>query len=153
MTVSNVTELLAAGRWSIAQGHSPAGASIIRFREPVLAPDQTTGYHRCLRIVWPYAPEGSGALPDPTTTEALETFEDRLVDALEDNATAVLTAVLTLDGARQWVFYTGDAKACGARINGMPQERDPYPIELDVFTDAEWSYLRDQILASVARDA
>jgi len=103
--------------------------------------------------VWAYADEGSGALPDTTTGETLETFENRLVAALEKDAVAVLTAVLTFDGARQWVFYTPDASACGARINAMPQEQDPYPIELDVFTDTDWQYLREQILASVARDA
>jgi hypothetical protein len=83
----------------------------------------------------------------------MEVFENRLVPALEGDALAALVAVLTFDGARQWVFYTSDVKACGGRLEAMPQERDPYPIELDAFADPEWGYLRDQILAGVPREA
>jgi len=153
MTLSTPRELIGADRWAIAEGEGPAGRSITRYREPVLGPDQTAGYPRCLRIVWGYADEGSGALPDSDTTNLLQAFEDRLVAALENDAHAVLTAVLTYDGARQWVFYTADVSTCGARIDTMPQEQDPYPIELDAFDDPEWRYLRDEILATVARDA
>jgi hypothetical protein len=153
MTPSNPKEVLAADRWAMAEGDAAAGPSIIRYREPVLGPEQTEGYPRCLRIVWGYAAEGSGAMPSADTTAALQAFEDRVVDALEQDALAVLTAVLTFDGARQWVFYTADVPACGQRIEALPQERDPYPIELDAFDDPGWHYLRDEILASVARDA
>ena len=56
----------------------------------------------------------------------MRVFEDRLCDAWEHDAIAVLTAVLTFDGARQWVFYTADTEQCGSRLNAMPQEQERY---------------------------
>ena len=152
MTVSSVLDLLAADRWTMADVVGPT-SGVLRYREPVLTSTQVAGYPQCLRILWGYEAEGSGALPDPQAGVALEAFEDLLVNALEHDALAVLTAVVTLDGARQWVFYTDDARSCGGRISAMPQQKDPYPIELDTFSDPEWAYLRDQVLAIVGRDA
>jgi len=153
MTVSTPRDLISADHWAIAETTAPARLGMIRFRTPVLGPGQVTEYPRCLRILWGYADEGTGALPDGPTTDRLQTFENRVVDALEQGAVAVLTAVLTFDGARQWVFYTADVATCGARIDAMPQEAEPYPIEIDVFSDAEWRYLRDEVLATVPLDA
>ena len=76
-------------------------------------------------------------------------FEDLMCDALETDFLAALTAILTFDGARQWVWYTDDVAACAMRINKMPQEKDRYPIELDTFEDPKWDYLRERVLKSV----
>ena len=142
-------QLLEADRWELAEGTGPSGPATLRYRIPVLSSEQTASYDRCLRIVWTYADEGSGLLPDPDTVVQLEQFENHLCEALEQDALAVLAAVLTLDGARQWVLYTTDTHSCGERINGMPQRREPYPIELDSFMDPGWAYLRDDTLSVV----
>ena len=60
----------------------------------------------------------------------MEAFENRFCQAVEHDAHAVLAAVLTFDGARQWVIYTSDVQECGARLEAMPQEPEPYPLEL-----------------------
>jgi Family of unknown function (DUF695) len=152
MSASTPRDLISWDHWAIAETAAPPRLGIIRFRTPVLGSDQVKGYPRCLRILWAYADEGSGALPDDPTTQRLQTFENRLVEALERDAVAVLTAVLTFDGARQWVFYTADGNRCAARIEELPREQDPYPIDIDVFDDPEWRYLRDEILATVPYD-
>ena len=79
----------------------------------------------------------------------MEEFEARVCPVLEHDAHAVLVAILTFDGARQWVFYTRDVPECGKRINAMPQNQERYPIELDAFDDPAWGYLRDAILQRV----
>ena len=146
---TRVEQLLQADQWDLAEATGSIGTATLRYRVPVLLAGEAADYDRCLRIVWIYAEEGSGALPDQEALVALEDFENRLCDALESDALGVLTAVLTLDGARQWVFYTADLKACSARLNDMPQREEPYPIELDSFPDQDWSYLREDILAIV----
>ncbi len=153
MTESTPQDLISADRWAIAESEAPPRKGIIRFRTPVLSPHQVKGYPTCLRVLWAYASEGSGTLPDEPTSLQLQAFENRLVDAFEQDAVAVLTAVLTFDGARRWVFYTADIVACGTRIECMPQESEPYPIEIDMFNDPEWRYLRDEVLATVPRGA
>jgi hypothetical protein len=146
MTIASVRELIEQDHWTGVAGQVPERHYLLRYREPVLQPLEVAEYPRCLRVVWAYDAVGSGTLPDERVSGDMRTFEDRLSASLEHDAVAVLTAVLTFDGARQWVFYTDDVQACGARLNSMPQESEPYPIELDVFDDPAWQYLRGQIL-------
>jgi hypothetical protein len=47
------------------------------------------------------------------------------------------------------VFYTRDVRECGKRLEAMPQETEPYPLELTTEDDPEWRYLRDEILKQV----
>ncbi len=105
-----------------------------------------------LKIVWPYAAENSGAMPATDDSELMAEFENRFCDAVEHDATAILTAVLTFDGARQWVFYTRDVQECGERLNTMPQNDEPYPLELTTEPDPDWRYLREEILTLVPDD-
>ena len=91
-------------------------------------------------------------MPSPDDSEQMAEFENRFCDAVERDATAILTAVLTFDGARQWVFYTGDVQECGERLANMPQRDEPYPLELATEEDPGWQYLREQILKVVPKD-
>jgi len=144
-----VTRILNADRWVLARGELDVGPYLLRFREGLSSVADTSGYTRLLTIVWPYDDEGSGTLPSPSDLAALEQFEDGLCNAFEQDGHAIVTAVLTLDGARQWVVYADDISGCGHRIASMPQNEDPYPIELHARDDPEWTYLRDQILSVV----
>src|SRR5262245_52167487 len=114
------------------------GPALIRYRTPVLGGTKVPGYPWRLVILWPYADEGIGALPSRKAMKQMETFEDRLCEAWESDAHAVLVAVLTFDGARQWVFYTKDVGECSERLEAMPQEKRPYPIELEACKDPKW---------------
>ena len=115
-------------------------------RDPIPADDEIDGYEHLLRVVWTYAEEGSGALPDDGEETDMQEFDDRLCAAWEADGLAILVAVLTFDGARQWVFYTPSPAECGNRLEAMPQEDEPYPIVLDANEDPDWSYLHDTLL-------
>jgi hypothetical protein len=149
----NVSAVLAADRWALAKAKAEAGPLVLRYRTPILGPDNVEGYHRVLRILWPYEAEDSGAMPSTSESAEMGQFEDRLCGVLEVDAHAFLAAVLTFDGARQWVFYTADVGECGRRLEGMPQNAERYPIEIDAFDDPTWQYLRTQILKRVPMDA
>jgi len=123
-----------------------------RWRLPVLGPPDVGGYDRVLKVVWIYADENRGEMPSDTLSEQMETFEDRLCEAWENDGHAYLSAVLTFDGARQWVFYTGDVQECGRRLHEMPQEEERYPIELTTEADPEWTWLRQHILKRFLKD-
>lgn len=143
----NVVErFLKHDRWAGASGEREAGPFILRFRTPVLESDETGVHANQLLVVWAYAEEGTGALPSSEDQERMSAFEERLCEAWEGDGLAVLTAVLTFDGARQWVFYASDVGECGKRLNDMPLEAEPYPIKLTTEPDPGWDYLREQIL-------
>jgi Family of unknown function (DUF695) len=145
----SVPQLIANDQWAGAEVHADGGLALIRFRTPVLGGSEMPGYPNLLTVVWAYDEEGSGALPDSMLSEEMATFENRICDAFEADNHAVLVAVLTFDGARQWVFYTGDVAECGDRLSRMPHDDGPYPIELNTREDAKWEYLRNEILASI----
>ena len=92
-------------------------------------------------------------MPDAIETAAMQTFEDRLCVALERDEHAILAAVLTFDGARQWMIYTPDVGECGYRLEAMPQENDPYPVEIDAFDDPKWDYVTKKIIKVATHDA
>lgn len=147
---NRVPDLLKKDCWAFAEIPTESGVALIRYRTPVLYGQDAQGYGHVLKIVWAYAPEGSGAMPTRELSALMEVFENRFCPAVEHDAHAVLTAVLTFDGARQWVFYTGDVQECGARLEAIPQETEPYPLELTTEEDPEWRYLHDHIMKQVA---
>ena len=143
--------LLSRDVWDIAEVQTDFGVALIRYRTPVLRGRRVEGYERVLKIVWTFAEEGAGHLPSNASSEQMKVFENRFCRAVEHDGHAVLTAVLTFDGARQWVFYTGDVGECGARLEAMPQEAEPYPLELTAGEDPGWRYLSEEILQQVPR--
>lgn len=149
MAPNKVVEVLHSDRWTGVHGQNDIGPFMLRYRTPVLAPPHIIGYGRVLKIVWPYADENTGSMPSSGDSDQMTEFENRFCEAVEQDATAILTAVLTFDGARQWVFYTDDVQECGERLSNMPQNDEPYPLELTTEQDPRWEYLREQILKGV----
>jgi hypothetical protein len=86
-------------------------------------------------------------MPTPEESEQMADFENRFCESVEHEATAILAAVLTFDGARQWVFYTRDVQKCGERLNSS----EPYPLELTAEQDPEWAYLREKVLKACSK--
>lgn len=152
MAQNKVIEVLRKDRWTGVEGKNDIGPFLLRYRTPVLAPPDTKGYGRVLKIVWPYTDENTGAMPSDEDSEQMAEFENRFCEAVERDATAILTAVLTFDGARQWVFYTGSVQECGERLNNMPQNDEAYPLELTTEQDPDWRYLREEILKVVPKE-
>lgn len=72
--------------------------------------------------------------------ERLEVFENRLVEAVEQDQHSLLSVVLTTNRQREFVFHTADVSGFLARLTNMPQERTRYPIKLQRFDDLDWEY-------------
>ena len=79
--------------------------------------------------------------------EKLHSFENRLVDAVELDESAVLAAVLTGRNEREFVFFAKEPKDFVRRLTEMPQEKDRYPIQIRLNQDPSWSYF-DGIIPS-----
>lgn len=89
-------------------------------------------------------------MPAPSDMQEMSRFEDFLTASVEQDGLAVLTAILTFDGARQWVYYTRDIQQFAERLSAIPDfYGDPYPLEISTQEDPIWSYLREQILGPV----
>jgi hypothetical protein len=124
--------------WSVFETEIDELPAFVRFRSD--AGSLVKGnYPTSFRVVWEYAADDEYQLPSDDELERLDDFEEHLGQALEDDGHAVLVFVMTNDGLRQWLFYTKDLGETTRRINAMPQEHDPYPIELTSAPDPQWS--------------
>lgn len=132
-------------RWSQAAGTHDDVPFLFRFREELRVVTDFTGYLRLLIVSWTYTHDDCSGIPDEEELNELQDFENHLVESFEHDFLAVLAAVLTERGTRQWLFYTSDTVECQHRLNAMPQKAQRYPIELIAKTDAGWSCFRDKI--------
>jgi hypothetical protein len=131
--------------WSQVAGKHDDAPFMFRFREGFCDMTDFTGYPRLLTITWAYTHDGSSGIPGKEELSQMQDFENHLVDAFEHDFLAVLAAVLTERGTRQWLFYTSDMAECQLRLNAMPQKTERYPIELVAETDAGWGFFHDKI--------
>lgn len=132
-------------RWSQVTGTHDDDPFMFRFREELGYVTDFTDYSRLITISWTYTHDGCSGIPDQDELSELQDFENHLVESFEHDFLAVLAAVLTERGTRQWLFYTPDMAECQRRLNAIPQKVERYPIEVAAETDADWSYFHDKI--------
>jgi hypothetical protein len=149
----SVLDLIKGDQSRVVEIESEAGLALIRFRVPVLGGFAVAGYDHMLVVLWAYGDPDQGLLPTPETASEMLAFEDHICNLLELDAHAVLVAVLTLDGARQWVFYTGDVHECISRLKSLPRPEEANQIEIGSREDPEWQYLRQEILGNIDYDS
>lgn len=125
--------------WSIAEGIYEGRPLYIRFRNFPSAFTRTS-YPQRINIFWTMTEVGSEGLPLEFEFERLETFENRLVEAVEQDQHSLLSVVLTTNGQREFVFHTADVNGFLSRLTNLPQEASRSPIELHRFDDINWAY-------------
>ena len=76
---------------------------------------------------------------------AIEVFEDRLLQAVEHDRHSILVCVITSNGQREYIFYTGDVEGFRDRLTDMPQEEERYPIEIHRYDDQGWCHFESLI--------
>lgn len=84
-------------------------------------------------------PDENG-FPSPDEAKCLETFENRLIAAVEHDESAWLVAVVTGRAEREFVFYLQHPQRFLQHLTDMPQEHDRYPMEIHCQEDPDWSY-------------
>ena len=145
-----IAQIVESDRWSVAEGTHAEKPLLVRFREGFQSKPDVSAYPYLVRVVWSYDADASG-MPDALQSDSMSLFEDRLITAVEPNYTAVLTAVITNAGQREWLFYTSSVPEFGRLLTEMPQEKERYPIDIASESDPEWAALHEDILGGVAR--
>lgn len=144
-----IAQIIKNDQWIAADGTHNGKPLLIRFRSELRKNPDLSQYPNLIKITWNFETNSTG-MPDSAASANMEAFEDRLITAVEPSQAAVLTAVITNDGARVWIFYTSNVGQFGHLLTEMPQEPEPYPIFLSTERDPEWSTLYDGILAGTS---
>jgi len=130
--------------WAIAEGHTGEYPYQVRFRKLPRTFD-CSGHTKRLNVFWSMASSSNKGMATTDELGRLHVFEERLVNAVEYDGSAILAAVLTGRGEREFVYYVHDAQDFVARLSNMPHEAERYPIELHAADDPEWEYYKSII--------
>ncbi len=130
--------------WALGEGERNKDPLLIRFREfPENWPKSKHPYR--VNIFWTMSEPDENGLPSDEESLRLETFEDRLIDAVESDKHSILVAALTCGGEREFVFHTKDVQGFMERLRSMPQEEERYPITIQSYEDPDWRYFQSVI--------
>lgn len=133
--------------WTLGEGEHEGRPTVVRYRaalerfagEPALP-------HR-LVVTWEFTPDARG-LPSDREGDAMLGVEERLLDALEPDRSAVLAFAFTHDGRHEWHFYAGDLLAVEDRMNAALKDEPELPIEVVAYDDPGWEEYRAVLDAS-----
>ena len=131
-------------QWAVAEGTHKKLSLIIRFRNKLTTQLNLSQHPQLIQIYWGFGEHPSG-MPSDKDSKEMEIFENRLVEALESDLTGILTSVITTNGYREWVYYTTSIEEFGDKLHNMPQEKEPYPIEIEADNDPNWDYFFNSV--------
>ncbi|MCD9029572.1 DUF695 domain-containing protein [Luteimonas sp. BDR2-5] len=125
--------------WVIARTETEDGLSVLRLKN---IEDQFdfNAFPERLNVIWDFQEPTQAGTPSPSESEAMERFEDRICGRIEEDGESILCMVFTEPGYREYVFYSRSTDDFLSALNTIPQERQPYPIEIQHETDQGFGF-------------
>lgn len=143
-----IIEIIQNNIWSAADGKHNDLPLKLRFRREVMEKPDTSEYPKLVRLYWVYEGLDDG-LPGNMDLEQMNIFENDISRMVEHDASAILVAVITNDGQREWIFYARDMQNFAERLMNLKQD-NYYPVELTSRSDPEWNFLYQELLIGLA---
>src|SRR5262245_37227262 len=84
----------------------------------------TAKYPQRINIFWTMSETSEDGLPTQDELIKLETFENRLCDAVHPDRHSILVGALTANGEKEFIFHTSDVPGFLQRLTDMPQEKE-----------------------------
>ena len=147
--MEQILQVIQHDSWFTAEGESEIGAFQLRWRTPLINPEEVPAYSNRLSMNWTYATKDSARLPTEAENQELETFEQQVCELWEHDAHAILTAVLSIAGRREWVFYTPCLKTCESRMVALLGSEERFPLSFTTEIDTAWGYLYEDLLMHI----
>ena len=136
--------------WTIGTADQDGQPIIIRVRSQMPDAVARHGHGQLIVVGWPYDGNATG-LPGAEDTAAMRAFEDAIEAGLERSGLGVQVASLTGAGHKEWRYYAADADAFVTALNATLDGHPTYPLEIEMFDDAEWQGLQ-QLLDGLEED-
>jgi hypothetical protein len=137
--------------WTVGAADQDGQPIIVRVRPALPDVAARRANSQLVIIEWPYDGDETG-LPADVDKASMDRFEEALEAGLAGTTTGVQVASLTGAGHREWRYYAADADAFVAALNEILHGHPTYPLEIEMFDDAEWQGLR-QLLDGLDEDA
>lgn len=127
-------------RWSVASGHHDGKPLVVRcntaLRTMVGSPTHSIQVGVAVPLL---APDGNG-FPEGEEQDQLHAFEDALIATVADRA--VLAAVISTGGMREFVLYSGERDWLPALHADLKSLLPDHEVQMMAQTDPAWSVYR-----------
>jgi hypothetical protein len=125
--------------WATAKStHSGNGRIIVfRYAENFNPAFDRKCQPRRVIIAWKYQSENG--MPFKEENARMNALEDGLTPALAGDDFATLALVSTGENLREWTYYAKSEDEFMARLNYAFIGEEPFPIEIHIQSDPEWS--------------
>jgi len=136
-----------ADQWTLYEGAWHNGLPILlRIREDLNGFIGHPDYHTGFRITWAFQNPKEDGYPSTSDKTQLERFENLFFNAVEEEQQAIVAAVITHNGERDWTIYTSNSKITHERLLYSLKGEPRYPIEIITAPDPDWNeYLAIQV--------
>ena len=136
--------------WTVGTADQDGQPIIIRVRGRLPDAAAREANSQLVVIGWPYDGNETG-LPLEADKASMDRLEEALEAGLAGTTLGVQVASLTGAGHREWRYYAADADAFVAALNAILGGHPTYPLEIEMFDDAEWQGLQ-QLLDGLDED-
>jgi hypothetical protein len=133
--------------WTVGTADQDGQPIIIRVRSQMPDAAARQGHAQLIVVGWPYDGVATG-LPGAEDNASMQAFEDTIEAGLEQSGVGVQVASLTGAGHKEWRYYAADADAFVAALNASLVGHPTYPLEIEMFDDADWQGLSSCSTAS-----
>jgi hypothetical protein len=127
--------------WIVATADQDGQTILLRMRDAMPDAAARAAYPQLVVIGWPYDGVESG-MPTEADAAAMQRCEDAIEAGLGDETLGLQVASLTGAGHKEWRYYASDADAFVERLNASLEDHGAYPLEIEMFDDAEWEGLQ-----------
>jgi len=127
--------------WTVGTADQDGQPIIIRVRSQMPDTAARQGHGQLIVVGWPYDGVATG-LPGAEDNAAMQAFEDTIEAGLERSGVGVQVASVTGAGHKEWRYYAADADAFVAALNASLEGHPTYPLEIEMFDDADWQGLQ-----------
>jgi hypothetical protein len=127
--------------WTVGTADQDGQPIIIRVRSRMPDAAARQGHAQLIVVGWPYDGVATG-LPGAEDSASMQAFEDTIEAGLERSGVGVQVASLTGAGHKEWRYYAADADAFVAALNASLDGHPTYPLEIEMFDDADWQGLQ-----------
>jgi hypothetical protein len=136
--------------WTVGTADQDGQPIVIRVRSGMPDPAQRQAHAQLIIVGWPYDGADTG-LPTAEDTVAMQAFEDAVEAGVERSGLGVQAASVTGAGHKEWRYYASNAEAFVTALNASLDGHPTYPLEIEMFDDAEWQGVQ-QLLDGLEED-
>jgi len=132
-------------KWRVVERECDSGVTFLRYRYELSANNDYGEYSKAFHVFWDFDKNEQGIPVDTSVLSRMELFENDIINALETDLSGVLVAVLTMNGYRQWLFCIKSEDAFFERLNSIPVNDEPHPLEIERERNNGWDYFFENI--------